>query len=94
MYTATRIPKTQGGLIRRGFEASTDIISSLLTQMTRARRNYYWDREKRIASERGTRPSSLYQIRKRQVGRVMQSGDDKDAKKKKDDKPSDAGQTI
>ena len=95
MYTATRIPKAQGGLIRRGFEASTDIISSLLTQMTRARRNYYWEREKMITSERGTRPSSLYQIRKRQVDKVMQSGDERGEKKrKKDDKPSDAGQTI
>ena len=86
-YTATRIPKAQGGLLRRAFEASTDVISSLLTRMTRARRNYYWERE------RGTRSFSRYQIRKRQVGRFMQRVDEEAETRgnEGEDKPSDAG---
>ena len=92
MYTATKMPKTQGGILRRSFEASTDIISFLLTQITRARRNYYWEREK-VTTDRGTKPDSLYQIRKRQVDRVMKSGEGgvgRRRRTKKDPKPSDA----
>lgn len=74
IYTATKMPKTQGGILRRSFEASTDIISFLLTQITRARRNYYWEREKKVATDRSNQQDSLYQIRKRQVDRIMKSG--------------------
>lgn len=92
MYTVTKMPKAQGGILRRSFEISTDIISFLLIQMTTARRNYYWEREK-VKTDGSDKPDSLYQIRKRQLNRVMRSGEEGSKRKKstkKGRKPSDA----
>ena len=91
MYTATKMPKTERGMFRRGFEFSTDLIAFVLTQITQARRNYYWEREKEYATDRSHQQDSLYQIRKRQVDRIMKSGgiDSLRRRKSKKPKPSD-----
>ena len=91
MYTATKMPKTERGVLRRGFEFSTDLIAFLLTQITQARRNYYWEMEKQYATDRSHQLDSLYEIRKRQVDRIMKSGgiDGFRRRKPKKPKPSD-----
>jgi hypothetical protein len=92
MYTATKMPKAEGGMLRRGFEFSTDLIIFGLTRITQARRDYYWEREKQYATDRSHQLDSLYEIRKRQVDRIMKSGgiDGLRRRKSKKPKPSDA----
>lgn len=91
MYTVTNMPKTQRGMLRRGFEFSTDLIAIILTRITQARLNYYWDREKQYTTDRDHQWDSLYQIRKRQVDRIMRprGSDGLRRRKSKKPKPSD-----
>ena len=85
------MPKTERGLLRRGFEFSTDLIAFLLTQIIQAQLNYYWESEKQYATDKIHPQYSLYQIRKQQVDRIMKSGgrDDLQKRKSKKPKPSD-----
>ncbi len=91
MYTATKMPKTKMGMLRRGFEFSTDVITSILTQITQARLNYYWESEKQYATDKSHQQDSLYQIRKRKIDRIMKSSgrDVLQRRKSKKPKPSD-----
>ncbi|GAH27318.1 unnamed protein product, partial [marine sediment metagenome] len=73
MYAVTKMPKAEGGLLRRGFEFSTDLIASVLTRITQARVDYYVGREKEYATDISHQLDSLYQIRKRQVDRIMRA---------------------
>jgi len=91
MYTVTKIPKTEGGMLRRGFEFSTDLIAFILTRITQARRGYYLEREKEYATDISHQLDSMYQIRKRQMNKIMKSGGNDDPRKRKSKKsePSD-----
>jgi hypothetical protein len=91
MYTATKMPKTKRGMFRKSFEISTDLIAFILTRITLARLNYYWEREKQYTMDRKHQQDSLYQIRKRQVDRIMKSrgSDGLRRRKLKKPKPSD-----
>ncbi|MCW3989740.1 MAG: sodium:proton antiporter [Candidatus Bathyarchaeota archaeon] len=91
MYAVTKMPKAEGGMLRRGFAFSTDLIVFGLTRITQARRDYYWEREKQYATDRSRQLDSLYEIRKRQVDRIMKSGgiDGLRRRKPKKPKPSD-----
>ncbi len=66
-----RMPKTEGGLLRRGFEVSADLITHTLNQMTQARRNYYMDMVNDAGVNSDVPLDSLYEMRRRQVNTVF-----------------------
>lgn len=73
MYAVTKMPKAEVGMLRRGFEFSTDLIAFTLTRITQARMGYYLEMEKEYATDISHQLDSLYRIRKRQMDRIMNS---------------------